>query len=91
MNKLELVQKMADISDLSQADCKKALETFMEIVIDNLKNHHNTSLLGFGTFTAFKRKDRIGINPQTKKKMNIPGYYITKFRPAKSIKKLSKI
>lgn len=91
MNKAQLVYKMSEISKVPQAGCRRALEAFMQIVIENLKNNEDTALTRFGSFTAFKRKNRIGINPHTQKKMNIPGYYITKFRPAKAIKNLSKI
>lgn len=90
MNKFQLVQEMANITNLSQTDCKKALEAFMEIVIENLKNHEDTSLTYFGTFTSFKREARAGINPHTHKKMIIPEAYVTKFRPSKNIKKLPK-
>jgi nucleoid DNA-binding protein len=90
MNKYELVNKMALYSDLTQTDCKKALEAFMKIVIENLKNHEQVALTNFGTFLALKRKRRIGVNPATGKKMTIPEVYVTKFRASKTLKKLPK-
>lgn len=90
MNKFGLVQKMAALTDLSPTECKKAVEAFMEIVIANLRNHEDTFLTGFGTFTAMKRKSRTGVNPQTGKKIKIPEAYVAKFRPSKHIKKLPK-
>lgn len=88
MNKTELIQKMAEITELPASTCKKALNAFMQIVINNLQNHKDTALTHLGTFAAIKRKARIGVNPRTGKKMTIPLAYVTKFRPAKSLKKL---
>lgn len=90
MNKLQLIQKMSEMTDLTQTDCKIALEAFMKIVLENLKNHEETALMRFGTFSILKKKSREGINPATKKRMVIPEQYIPKFKPTNSIKKLPK-
>ena len=45
-------------------------------------------LTGFGTFAFMKRKSRVGVNPATGKKMQIPAKRVPKFKPGKALKDL---
>ena len=86
MNKAELIESMAKVSKLPKAACKNALEAFMTCVGNALKQNKTVSLTGFGTFVTMKRKSRVGVNPATGKKMQIPAKNVPKFRPGKALK-----
>ena len=88
MNKAELIESMAKVSKLPKAACKNALEAFMTCVGNALKQNKTVSLTGFGTFVTMKRKSRVGVNPATGKKMQIPAKNVPKFRPGKALKSL---
>ena len=45
-------------------------------------------LTGFGAFQVIKRKARVGINPSTGKKMQIPAKKVPKFKAGKALKGL---
>ena len=85
MNKAELIESMAKASKLPRAACKSALEAFVVCVGTALKQSKAVSLKGFGTM---KRKSRVGVNPATGKKMQIPAKNVPKFRPGKALKSL---
>ncbi|MCK5632214.1 HU family DNA-binding protein [bacterium] len=90
MNKAKLVETMAKLTKLPKATCKECLESFITAVSTSLKQGKNVVLTGFGTFMVMKRKKRIGVNPATGKKMEIPAKRVPKFKPGKALKGLVK-
>ena len=88
MNKAELIESMAKVSKMPRAACKNALEAFITSVSNALKQNKDVALTGFGTFVVMKRKSRVGVNPATGKKMQIPAKNVPKFKPGKALKVL---
>ena len=50
MNKTELIAAVAERTDLSKEEAKKAIKAFTEVVAEQLKNGDKIQLVGFGTF-----------------------------------------
>lgn len=88
MNKALLVEQMAKVSKLPKSTCRTALESFISVVGTALRQNKPVVLTGFGTFSILKRKSRIGVNPATGKKMQIPAKKVPKFKPGKALKDL---
>ena len=88
MNKMELIDVMADKAGITKKDAEKALNAFIAITEETLKSGNKVQLIGFGTFETVKRAARNGINPQTKEacaRKNVP-----KFTAGASLKKIVK-
>ncbi len=81
MNKTQLVEQMATGAGISKAAAERALNAFMDAVMDAVASKDKVTLVGFGTFYVTKRKARTGRNPQTGKTMKIPAKKVVKFRP----------
>jgi len=90
MNKAKIVESMSKMTKLSKATCKDALEAFISTVGNALKANKQVVLTGFGSFTVIKRKSRVGVNPATGKKMQIPAKKVPKFRAGKALKSMVK-
>jgi len=88
MNKAMLVESMAKITKLPKATCKECLEAFVSSVGSALKHGKTVVLTGFGTYQVIRRKTRVGINPATGKKMQIPSKKVPKFRAGKALRAL---
>ncbi|MCF7900349.1 HU family DNA-binding protein [Candidatus Babeliales bacterium] len=88
MNKAMLVESMAKITKLPKATCKECLEAFVSSVGSALKHNKPVVLTGFGTFQVIRRKTRVGINPATGQKMQIPSKKVPKFKPGKALRGL---
>lgn len=88
MNKAMLVESMAKLTKLPKATCKECLEAFVSSVSNALRHNKNVVLTGFGAFQVIKRKARVGINPATGKKMQIPAKKVPKFKAGKALKGL---
>ena len=88
MNKAQVLESMAKLTKMSKTSCKLALEAFVSTVGGALKQSKSVVLTGFGTFVVMKRKSRVGVNPATGKKMQIPAKRVPKFKPGKALKDL---
>ena len=88
MNKATLIELMAKDTKLPKTACKNALESFIKGVETSLKKNKSVVLTGFGTFSVMKRKARVGVNPATGKKMQIPARKVPKFKPGKKLRDL---
>jgi len=86
MNKAELVSAIAGESQLTKVDSKKALDAFMKVTTDALKQGERVALVGFGSFSVVKRSARTGRNPQTGKEIKIAAKNVVKFAPGAELK-----
>lgn len=86
MNKGELVAEMASKSGLSEKNAKKALEALIEIVTGELANGGRVQIFGFGTFCTETRSARVGRNPITGDKIDIPEKVVPKFKAGQNFK-----
>ena len=88
MNKAELIEKMAEKAGLTKADTKRALDAFIETTQECLKKEDSLALIGFGTFSTYKRAARKGHNPSNPKKViQIPAKRVVKFSVGATLKK----
>ncbi|ABA88929.1 histone-like protein [Syntrophotalea carbinolica DSM 2380] len=86
MTKADLVNAMAEKAGLSKAETEKAIKAFTDVITEALKAGEKVALVGFGTFSVGERAARVGQNPQTGEKMNIPAAKVPKFKPGKALK-----
>ena len=86
MNKAKLIEQMSKTAKLPKSACKACLEAFIDSIAKTLKTGKSVVLTGFGTFSVLKRKSRVGVNPATGKKMQIPAKKVAKFKPGKALR-----
>ena len=80
MNKTDLVNAIAEKSNLTKADAKLALDATLEAITEAMAKDEKVALVGFGTFSVTEKAARIGINPRTKEKIEIPARKVVKFK-----------
>lgn len=85
MNKKELIQAAAEHSGMPQGEVEKVLNSVLESIKKSLKEEEPVTLVGFGTFMVMERSERVGHNPSTGQKMQIPAKKVVKFKPGKSL------
>jgi len=86
MNKAEFVDKLAEKGKITKKLATEAIELVFSTIGEALVNGDEIAVPGFGKFSVVVRKARTGLNPQTKKKINIPEKKAPKFSAAKSLK-----
>ena len=80
MTKAELVKKIAEQANLTNADAKLALDPTLQAIKDALVAGEKVQLVGFGTFAVTERPAREGINPATRQKITIAAKKVAKFK-----------
>ncbi len=80
MNKAELIEAMASGANISKADAKRALDSFIDTTSGALKKGDRVALVGFGSFSVSNRAARKGRNPQTGKEIQIAAKNVVRFK-----------
>jgi DNA-binding protein HU-beta len=86
MNKIQLVDAIAAKARLTKVDARRALDAFIGVTAANLKKGEGLTLIGFGSFSVVKRKERKGRNPQTGAALKIPARKVVRFKPGAELK-----
>jgi len=86
MNKAELVEEVAGKVGLTKKDANNVIDAITSAIMDSLKRDEKVTLVGFGTFQVMEREARRGVNPQTRKTIQIPAKKVPKFRPGKGLR-----
>lgn len=87
MHKQELIDALAQKMGASKQEAEKALDSFVEVVMETLKNGGEVSISGFGVFAVSNRAARMGVNPQNpEQKIQIAATKVPKFRAGKGLK-----
>lgn len=86
MNKSELIDAVAESSDISKATASRAVDAVIESVTDALKKGEQVTLIGFGTFMVKERSARTGRNPRTGAAIDIAAAKVPSFKAGKALK-----
>jgi DNA-binding protein HU-beta len=86
MTKAELVAKIAQDTELTQAQATKALNSLLATIVEEISDNGGITLAGLGSFTLVTRAERAGFNPKTKEPLRIPESKTVKFKCAKALK-----
>jgi DNA-binding protein HU-beta len=86
MTKSEFVRALSEKSGLTIKDAGVAVDAFIDVVTETLKNGEEVTLTGFGSFSITKRSARTGMNFATKKAVEIPASNGVRFKVGKNLK-----
>lgn len=86
MNKEQLVKAIAVETNISQKEISSVLNSFTETIVETVATGEKVTLIGFGSFEPRSRKERLGVNPQTKEPLTIPATVVPAFCAGKVFK-----
>lgn len=81
---VDIVMKAAGTTTKKQA--QQAVDAVFDAITRALGRGEEVGITGFGTFKAVKTKARMGVNPKTGEKLQIPASVKPKFKPGKDLK-----
>jgi nucleoid DNA-binding protein len=82
----ELAAAMADSHDLTKARAKAMLDGLRDEIVTSLLGGKRVNLFGLGTFEVRPTKAKMGRNPKTGEKIEIPAGRKVVFKAAKGLK-----
>ena len=86
MNKTELVAAVAEKAEISKKDADSAVNAVIESIIEAVASIDKVQIVGFGTFEARERKEKIGKNPRTGEEIKIAASVVPAFKAGKAFK-----
>jgi integration host factor subunit beta len=86
MTKADLVDKVSSLGDLTRRDGEIIVDTLFESVIGALKADDKVEIRGFGSFRTRQRNSRIGRNPKTGERVDVPAKRVPYFKPSKELR-----
>ncbi|MGA3162205.1 MAG: integration host factor subunit beta [Terracidiphilus sp.] len=88
MTKADLVEKVTAAGELTRRDGEVIVETIFDAVIGALKSGDKIEIRGFGSFRTRQRNSRIGRNPKTGERVEVPAKKVPYFKPSKELRDL---
>jgi integration host factor subunit beta len=88
MTKADLVEKVTRLRDLTRRDGEVIVETIFDSVIGALQSGDKIEIRGFGSFRIRQRNPRIGRNPKTGERVEVPAKRVPYFKPSKELRDL---
>ena len=88
MTKADLIDEVSHAVEMTRKDSQLIVETIFESMVGALRASDKIEIRGFGSFRTRQRKSRVGRNPKTGARVEVPLKKITYFKPTKNLKDL---
>ena len=87
MTKSKLINLLARrFSQLVYKDAEISVKTILDAMSNSLKKKQRIEIRGFGSFSLNYRSPRIGRNPKSGEKVNVPEKYVPHFKAGKELR-----
>lgn len=86
MTKADLIDEVSRVAELTRKDSEVIVETIFDSVVHSLRAGDKIEIRGFGSFRTRQRKPRVGRNPKTGDRVEVPAKKIPFFKPSKELK-----
>ena len=86
MNKTDLINKVAEATEMTKKDASKSVEAVLEAIAGALREGEKVQLIGFGNFEVKDKPERKGRNPRTGEEMIIPARKSVSFKAGKQLR-----
>ncbi len=88
MTKADLIENVSQAVELSRKDSEIIVETIFDSIVKSLRAGDKIEIRGFGSFRTRQRNSRVGRNPKTGARVEVPAKKIPFFKPSKELKDL---
>ena len=88
MTKADLIEEVSALAEVTRKDGEVIVETIFDSIVRSLRAGDKIEIRGFGSFRTRQRKPRVGRNPKTGARVDVPAKKIPFFKPSKELKDL---
>jgi len=86
LTKADLIEEVLRVTELPRKESETIVETIFDSIIEALQKGEKIEIRGFGSFRTRQRRGRVGRNPKTGEKVDVPAKKIPFFKPSKELK-----
>ena len=88
MTKADLIEEVSRVVEMTRKDSEVIVEAIFDAVVRSLRTGDKIEIRGFGSFRTRQRQSRVGRNPKTGARVEVPAKRIPYFKPSKELKDL---
>jgi integration host factor subunit beta len=88
MTKAELIEEVSRVVEMTRKDSEVIVEAIFDSIVRSLRGGDKIEIRGFGSFRTRQRQPRVGRNPKTGTRVEVPSKRIPYFKPSKELKDL---
>src|SRR3954462_7053418 len=88
MTKAELIEEVSKVVEMTRKDSETIVETIFDSIVNSLHKGEKIEIRGFGSFRTRQRQPRVGRNPKTGSRVEVPSKRIPYFKPSKELRDL---
>ena len=86
MTKADLIEEVSRVVDMTRKEAEVIVEAIFDSIVRALRTGDKIEIRGFGSFRTRQRQPRIGRNPKTGTRVEVPAKRIPYFKPSKELK-----
>ncbi len=86
VTKADLVEEVSRATQMTRNDAEETVETIFESIIGALQKGDKIEIRGFGSFRTRQRRARVGRNPKTGARVEVPPKRVPFFKPSRELK-----
>src|SRR5215467_8682325 len=86
LTKADLIAEVARVAELPRKEAAAIVERILDSMVQAIERGDKVEIRGFGTFHTRPRRARIGRNPKTGVRVQIPAKRIPFFKPSKQLR-----
>ncbi len=87
MTKSELIARLNEkFNKFVSLDCQESVAAILDSISQSLSNGSRVEIRGFGSFSLNHRPPRLGRNPKTGQRVDVPEKYVPHFRAGKELR-----
>jgi integration host factor subunit beta len=86
MTKADLIEEVSRVVEMTRKESEVIVEAIFDSIVRSLRGGDKIEIRGFGSFRTRQRQSRIGRNPKTGTRVEVPAKKIPYFKPSKELK-----
>ena len=86
MTKADLIEEVSRVVEMTRKESEVIVEAIFDSIVRSLRAGDKIEIRGFGSFRTRQRQPRIGRNPKTGARVEVPAKKIPYFKPSKELK-----
>jgi integration host factor subunit beta len=86
MTKADLIEEVARVVEMTRKEAEVIVDAIFDSIVKSLRGGDKIEIRGFGSFRTRQRQPRVGRNPKTGTRVEVPAKKIPYFKPSKELK-----
>jgi len=86
MTKADLIEEVSRAVEMPPKESQVIVDAIFDSIVRSLRGGAKVEIRGFGSFRTRQRQSRVGRNPKTGTRVEVPAKKIHYFKPSKELK-----